>query len=69
LQDIYTFQTAIENTLAPRVRIPYCSGEDSKVQENELKFVQLQCWLHSADQARRTIMPNCTIPAFNMTVG
>ena len=69
MQDIYTFQTAEENTLAPRVRIPYCSGEDSKQQENELKFVQIQCWLFSADLAKRTIMPNCTIPANNMTVG
>ena len=69
MQDIYTFQTAEENTLAPRVRIPYCNGENSQQQENELKFVQIQCWLFTADLAKRTIMPNCTIPTFNMTVG
>lgn len=69
LQDIYTFQTAEENTLAPRVRIPYCRGENSTQQENELKFVQIQCWLFSVDLAKRTMMPDCTIPAFNMTVG
>lgn len=24
LQDIYTFKPAVDNTLSPRVRIPYC---------------------------------------------
>jgi hypothetical protein len=28
LQDIYTFQTNVDNTLAPRIRIPYCSDDD-----------------------------------------
>lgn len=31
LQDIYTLQTNIPNTLAPRVRIPYCAADDSTV--------------------------------------
>lgn len=29
LQDVYTFQTAVDNTLAPRVRIPYCSTDNA----------------------------------------
>jgi len=69
LQDIYTFQTAVSNTLAPRVRIPYCSGEANNMQETELKDVQLQCTLYSSDMLKKTPMPNCTIPIFNMTLG
>ena len=29
LQDIYTFQVDVNNTIAPRIRLPYCSSENS----------------------------------------
>ena len=39
------------------------------MQETELKDVQLQCTLYSKDMLKKTPMPNCTIPIFNMTLG
>lgn len=32
LQDVYTFNPLVNNTLYPRLRIPYCSSEDKNNQ-------------------------------------
>lgn len=69
LQDIYTFQTNVDNTLAPRIRIPYCSDDNAALQEADLKLVSIACTLYSFDLAKKTVLSNCTIPAFNMTLG
>jgi hypothetical protein len=69
MQDVYTFQTDVDNTLAPRVRIPYCSTDNANTQETDLAQVSIQCTLYSADLLKKTPMPNCTIKAYNMTLG
>ena len=69
LQDIYTFQTAVPNTLAPRIRIPYCLADNSTTQTVDLQQVTLVCTLFSKNKLISTPLTNCTIKPFNMTIG
>lgn len=69
LQDVYTFATAVDNTLAPRVRIPYCTTDNATAQETDLQSVSISCTLYSADLLKKTTLNDCTIKAFNMTLG